>query len=374
MIIKTIGAINFRNYDFFKISLSPYINIFYGNNGEGKTNILESIYLLGITKSHRVNNDKYLIKKKHSNLKVQGTITNQNVSDSLEVIIDLKTKILKKNKKLIKTIDYINTLNVIIFYPDDLSLIKGSPQERRKFLNVEISQLNKKYLIALHEYNKILKIRNELLKKRQKHELIDLSYFDIITDLYIKKSLIIFKYRYEFIIQIDKIIDHIYEDITGFKNMTLKYLCSFDEYDINGVKNNELLKQNLLNILNKEIKYGTSLIGPHRDDINFILDTKDLKLYGSQGQQKLAILSLKLSEMELYKNQEEKPILLLDDVFSEIDETKKNNILKYLNQKTQIIITTTDLTNIDSKIINNSKIFEIKNEKIIEKGDLDNGK
>lgn len=368
MILKNIGAINYRNYDFFKINLSPSLNIFYGDNGQGKTNILESIYFLGLTKSHRVSDDHLIIKKGKSNLKVQGNIINNKINYKLEIELSDKGKLLQKDENNEKTIDYINNLNVIIFYPDDLSMIKGSPSERRKFLNVEISQLEKKYLKILSEFNKILKIRNDLLKNCQKTSKIDIDYFKIINDMYVEKSILIYKYRINFINNLNLINKNIYETITNLKNFNIKYICNLKNMEqIEEEKLSNYMTQELKKIYYQEIKYGLSLIGPHRDDFSFNIGDLDLKKYGSQGQQRIAILTLKFSELSLYDDNN-KPILLLDDIFSEIDDSKKNNILSYLNQNIQTIITTTDLNNIDKKIIDQSKLFEIKNEQIIEIG------
>jgi DNA replication and repair protein RecF len=360
---------NFRNYEKINIKLDDNINIFYGNNAQGKTNILESIYLLGLTKSHRSSSDNELIMDNKSSYSVEGVVNKNKIKTKLQVKYSQRSKeYYIDNNKLNKTSDYLSNMNVIIFFPDDIEIIKGLPEVRRKYLNTELSQLYPTYFKILNEYNKLLKMRNDFLKKACNREKIDLNYLNIITEYYIDKAIFLYRARKKFIEKLTEISSPIYENISKNNNFSLKYITkpfieSFDSCDLK-----KILKENIEKNIDQEIKLGMSLFGPHRDDFEFLLNNSNLKKYGSQGQQKLSVLVLKLSEIQIFENKiGEKPILLLDDVFSEFDKHKKNNILKYIDKNIQTIITTTDLNNIKKNIVNESKVFYIDKGNIIEK-------
>lgn len=365
MTIKNIEVINFRNYQKLSIDFSPKINIIIGDNGQGKTNLLESIYVLGMTKSHRSFIDGNLIKDSEDFAKIKGLISNDILDTKMEIVINKTKKTLTVDNNNVKNVgDYIKNLNLIIFSPDDLELIKGSPNIRRKFLNLEASQIFQNYLTTLNEYNKILKIRNELLKKLQKNIKIDMSYFNIITNYFIDRGIRIYMYRNNLIEDINNYIGNIYYDLTGIKDFSIKYktVITFEKFEEQYIR--KKIEEESIKLYQSEIKYGVSLFGPHRDDFDFFIENKLLKIYGSQGQQRLAVIALKLSEIEVFKRYEKNPILLLDDVFSELDDIKKNNLLSYITDNIQTIITTTDIQNISEEIIKNSKIIEIENGKI----------
>lgn len=366
MYIKKIKLSNFRNYQKLNFSLTKGINIVYGENAQGKTNLLESIYVLGFTKSHRSFIDNSLITDEKNFLSIEGIYSDNKFDNKLNIYIDAKSKVLKYNDNLIKKVsDYISLLNIIIFYPDDLEIIKGSPQIRRKYIDLELSQLYSNYYILLNEYNKILKIRNDYLKKISKGNKVDISYFDIITSYLIEKSIQIYKLRYKYISKINENCCNIFKSITGLDGFKIIYKPSinFNLYDDNIVE--KLLKE-YKSKLNNDIKNLSTSIGPHKDDIEFYLENKNLKLYGSQGQQRIAVLAFKLSEIEIIKKYKgTTPILLLDDIFSELDDSKKNKLLKYISKDIQTIITTTDLNSLDLKLIKKSKLFNIKNGNII---------
>lgn len=366
MILKNIELNNFRNYNKLKVSFYKGINIIYGKNAQGKTNLLESIYLLGLTKSHRNFQEQNLIKNGKNFLLIKGKVKENNISTNLEVYIDNKEKKLKIDGDNVKKVsNYISKMNIIIFYPEDLYLIKGSPQVRRNFLNVELSQLYSNYYIVMNEYNKLLKMRNEYLKKIIKHQNIDYNYLDIITDYLIDKAIIIYKLRYKFINRLNEIVEQIYFNIMKLNNFKIIYKPNID-LDISSIDIKNKLKQIYKDKLDYDIKINSTSIGPHKDDIEFYLDDINLKLYGSQGQQRIAIVSVKLAEIEIFKKYKDSiPILLLDDIFSELDIEKQNNLLNYINKNIQTIITTTDLNNISKELINKSKLFKIESGKVL---------
>ncbi len=364
MYLEKLSLQNFRNYTSLNIKLNPHVNIIYGNNAQGKTNLLESIYVLGLTKSHLFQLDNHLITSGKEFYKIKGIIKKDNIKTQYEILGNINSKILKiDGQKIKKVTDYINnSLNIIIFYPEDLEIIKGSPNLRRNFLNLELSQLSNNYLKILNEFNKLLKIRNEYLKKMAKNINIDRTYFSIITNYFVDKSLIIYKMRKKFVEKLNENCGKIFEEITKLPNFHIDYITNYID---DNVEKDSFLKK-LTDNLEKEIKFGSTLYGPHRDELEFFLGEKSLKIYGSQGQKRMAVLATKLSEIPIFQNfKGTNPILLLDDVFSELDDIKKNNIIKYLSEDIQVIITTTDLKKINKKKFASVNIFKIKNGEVI---------
>lgn len=371
MYLKNIKLTNFRNYENEYIELNSNINIIYGNNAQGKTNLLESIYFLSLGKSHRSLNDKDLIKNEESSCRIYGEAILNNFSKSFEIKIINNKKIYRIDNNIIKSLnEYLSNLKIIIFFPEDLEIIKSSPDIRRRYLNIQISQLNRNYFKILNEYNKILKIRNEILKNNLKDNYIDMNYFRIITNSLIEKASYIYCIRNKYINKINEFISNYYKKISTYDGLYLKYITNLD----NDIYEYEIIKNDLINKFSNleyaELKSGITLIGPQKDDFIFMLGNENLKNYGSQGQQRMAILSLKLSEIDIFtKESNDTPILLLDDVFSELDDFKKNNLLKNINKNIQTIITTTDINNIDGEIVKNAKLINIKNGKFIMRGE-----
>ena len=356
MKIKEINIKNFRSYKSLSLKINKNTNIFVGKNAQGKTNLIESIYVLGITKSHRTFLEKNLIKESEDFSKISTKIENKE----LEIIITQKGKSLKINKKPIrKTSEYISNLLVIMFSPEDLELIKGSPSVRRKYLNVEISQLEKKYLIDINEFTKALKMRNEYLKQTTEST-IDKEYINILNERLIKFATEITQYRKKYIIDINKQLEKVAKELTKDK---IKIIYKPNPENIENYK--DILEKNI----KRDLFQKATTYGPHRDDLVFQTEGKETNEYGSQGQQRLAVLSLKLSEIEIIKEKtKEYPILLLDDVFSELDQEKRNNIIKFLKKDIQSFITTTDLNNIEKSLLLESDIFFVENSQI--KGNL----
>lgn len=367
MILKRIELYNFRNYEKLTARFYKGINIIYGDNAQGKTNLLESIYVLGLTKSHRSFIDNNLIKNGCESLKISGVIGGSTLDKKLQISLDNKNKFFKIDDIPIKKVsDYISNMNIIIFYPDDLDILKGSPQSRRKYLNVELSQLYNSYYIVMNDYNKLLKIRNEYLKKWNKGDNIDKNYFDIVTSYLIDKAILIYQMRYKYIEKINENCAQIYQDIMNLEGFSIRYIPNVEILDIKSPTLKEHLQAQFDKKLEYDKKLATTTLGPHKDDFEFLLHDQNLKLYGSQGQQRIAVLALKLSEIAIFrKYKETTPILLLDDVFSELSDDKKNNLMKYIGKDIQTIITTTELNNLDAKLIKKSKLFKIEKGKLI---------
>ena len=374
MIIRKLNLINFRNYKKITITLDKKINIFIGDNAQGKTNILESIYFLALTKSYRTT-DLNLINKKYENAKVKGEIKNNNIFKSLTIELNQEKKKVKVNNNEIKKIsEYITNLNVILMSPEDINILQGTPAERRNFLNIELSQLSKNYIKKYNEFNKILKIRNNYLKMLYKSSNTDYRYLDSVTENLIEREIDIYQERKKFIDFINNRIDKIYENITGKKNFKVIYETNVDLEDFSKEKIRKNLINKYKNSLKKEIENGMTIYGPHRDDLQFLIDNDDIKIYGSQGQQKISIIALKLSEIEIFKEiTDTYPILLLDDVFSELDIKNRNKLIDYINKDMQVIITTNDTRGINRKFLEEAKIFKVKDGIVTEKVGKNNG-
>ncbi len=361
MILTNLQLKNFRNYDSLDLSFNKKINIFIGNNAQGKTNILESIYVLSLTKSHRTNKDPYLIKKDSLFTKIIGTINDNDNNTKYEVLINENGKRVSINDKPLKKVsEYLSKINAIMFCPDDLEIIKGSPQERRSFFNISISGFNNDYVRYLNEYNKILRTRNEYLKN---YEIINKDYLDVLTNKLIDLNIYIYNERKKYVETINKYLSNIYNDITGKTNIVLKYDSFIEDED--NLRNQLEDKFNM--VYNNELFQKVTLLGIHKDDFSIFIDDVKINNYGSQGQHRIAVLCLKLSEIKIYEEEyNKKPILLLDDIFSELDTTKKSNIIKFIKNDLQVFITSTDLNNIDKIILKQADVYKIDNGKVVE--------
>ena len=362
MYLKTLKILNFRNIENIEIELNKNVNIFIGDNAQGKTSILESIYNLAFTKNSI--SDEELLKRGTLFYKVKGILRVGNTLKNLEVLYSENDKKLKINNNEIKRVsDYISNMNVIMFTPDDLDIIKKSPLIRRNFINMELCQLSNKYLVILNEYNKILKMRNDYIRKNNGH--IDYKYLDVLTENLINRMILIYEYREKYFEDINKFLDSIFYKIIKKNGLKVVYKKSVSLKD----KNNyiEFYKNNY----NLDIENGMTMYGPHRDDFYFSIDNEDLKYYGSQGMQRVAILSFKLSEINLFKERTGNyPIILLDDIFSELDLSKRKNLLKFIKNGVQFIITTTDINNISEKIISKASVFTVSKGSIKQRSDI----
>ena len=354
MFIKNIKLLNFRNYENEDINLNENINIFYGDNAQGKTNIIESIFLCSIGKSYRTNKDNELIKFNKDFSSVYIDYEKSDRDGNIKINLKDKKEIYVNNIKIKKLSELLGNLNIVIFNPDDILILKEGPQKRRRFLDVMISQLRPNYIYYLNLYNKTLEQRNSYLKQikenNKSEEMLDI--WDEKISEYAEK---IYLYRNEFIEKIKLKINIIHKNITENKeNIKIEYISDCDT------------KEKYLNILKDRRKLdiikGYTTRGIHRDDFNIYINDELVNIYGSQGQNRTVVLSLKISEMQvIYDEIGEYPILLLDDFMSELDEKRRKNFLEYI-ENTQVIITCTD--KIDN-INKDYKLFNVKNGSII---------
>lgn len=354
MKIDSLSLMNFRNYETLNISFGN-LNIIYGLNGSGKTNIVEAIYMLALTKSFRINNDKIMIKKGKIKAKIKGNVLKKNDENEFGVEISNDGKIVAINgEKQDKVSDYVSKINVILFNPSDTRLIDDAPSERRKMLNIEISQIYKEYLVVLTNYQRILKQRNFYIRGMYINGSYTSEYLDILTKKLVEYGKVICKYRQDFIDNINKYITSNYEKIFGSGTLKIRYVSTFKN------KSEDDLIKRFKDNYQKELSVGKTLEGIHHDDIMFILDNNNLKEWGSEGQRKNAIISFKIAEINVINEiKGYYPILILDDLFSELDKEKITNLLGMLDRNVQTFITTTDLKNISKKVIKDAKKIKV---------------
>lgn len=405
MYIKTLKLKNYRNYEEAEISFDPNINIIYGNNAVGKTNLLESIYMCSTSKSHKNTKENDIINFNKNESHIKLIFYRENIvgaSSMSPQIIDIqlnkdsKKGIAKNGIKVEKLSEFLGFFNVIMFAPEDLNIIKDGPMVRRKFLDVEISQTDKVYVQHLQNYHKTLNQRNSLLKDiykttgNNRQDLIDM--LDTYDEQLVNYGLEVIKKRKENIKLLAEKILNIHLLISNNKE---KLIVSYENDILSSVGENvnlvgakqstglfrtcgahvgasftspkEIYLKKLKETRDLDIKNQYTLIGPHRDDMCFVIDGNDIRKFGSQGQKKTAAISLKLSELEMLREKiNDTPVLLLDDVFSELDESRQKLLVSNL-KGIQTIITCTGIKKNIFDLLKPEKIFNVVNNKIIDK-------
>lgn len=358
MIIKSIELADYRNYDLLNLQFDKGTNILYGDNAQGKTNILEAIYVAATTKSHKGSKDREIVNFEKEEAHIRTYIE----KDGIEIKLDMH---LRKNKskgiaidglKLKKAADLLGICNVVFFSPEDLGIIKNGPSERRRFVDMELCQLDNFYLYNLNHYNKIVNQRNKLLKDMYMNP--DLKEtLNIWDSQLVSFGSKIIERRGLFIDQLNEIINGIHKKLSGNKeDLIIKYEADveIDEFE-NKLKMNQV----------RDMKSKMTSVGPHRDDFSFIIGNVDIRRFGSQGQQRTVALSLKLSEIEIVKKiTKDTPILLLDDVLSELDSNRQNYLLNSIGD-IQTIITCTGLEEFVNNRFQLNKVFKVEDGKVI---------
>ena len=353
MKIKQLKLKNYRNYDLLDLEFDSSTNIFYGDNAQGKTNILESIYLCGTTKSHRGTKDRDLIKFGEEESHIEAVVEKNEVTFKIDIHLKKNSpKGIAINKMPIRRAsELFGIINIVFFSPEDLNIIKNGPSERRRFIDLELAQLDKVYLSDLSNYNRIVNQRNKLLKDSyNRQEILEtLDVWDMQLAHYGKK---IIDRRNLFIYQLNEIAGKVHERLTGEKEiLNIYYEPS------NGNKD---LEQAIKSNRERDLRMKSTSIGPHRDDICFMINEVDIRKFGSQGQQRTAALSLKLSEIELVKQvTKDTPILLLDDVLSELDKHRQNYLLDSICD-VQTLITCTGVDDFVNKRFSINKMFNVE--------------
>ena len=354
MYLKSTELTDFRNYRNQKIEYINGINLFIGNNAQGKTNIIESIYVSAFGKSYRAEKDVELLKFNSEFLRINTVIYDENQKENrkIEFFLDKNgnKKIELDEIKIRKLQDFVGNIPLVIFSPDSLDIVKGSPQKRRKFLDSICIQISKSYYINLYEYMKCLKLKNSELKK----EKIDIQYIEVLHE---KMSEYIFKiceFRKEVLSKLNNRAKEIQKNITSNKEeINLIYESDFLELD------KENIKKRLKEYLKIDILRKQAVKGIQKDDFKIYINELEVSKFGSQGQQRTALLSLKLADYEVLKELKgQKPLLLLDDIMSELDNERIIFLLNYIKE-CQSVITTTDMS--FTKDIENIKIYKVIN-------------
>ena len=354
MWIKEINLLNFRNYEKETINLEKGINIFFGENAQGKTNIIESIFLCSMGKSFRAKKDKEMIKLDREKAKVDIFFEKEDREGKIKIEINNKKNIFLNEIKLKKLSQLLGNLVVVIFTPDDINILKGGPQNRRRFLDIMISQLKPNYMYNLSLYLKTIEQRNIFLRQiREENK--EISLLDIWDQKLAEYAEKIFYYRKNFIKKLQNEIIKIHEEITeGKEKIRIEYRTDY--------KNKENFLEELKQRRKIDIIKGYTTKGIHRDDFNIYINDKELGIFGSQGQHRTAILSLKMAELNIIKEElNEYPILLLDDFMSELDEKRRSHFLNKI-KGIQVIITCTDKIKLENE---NILIYNVKDGKVI---------
>ncbi len=352
MRIDSVEVCDFRNYEKAKLEFHEHINILYGNNAQGKTNILESIFVCSTTKSHKGSKDKELIRFGQDEAHIRIMLTKKNISHKIDMHLrKYKPKgIAIDGIPIRRSSELMGLAHVIFFSPEDLKIIKNGPSERRRFMNMELSQLDPVYLHELGEYNRVLNQRNKLLKQ--------IYYDPSLKDTLETWDMQLLKYgcqlirrRKQFVKQLRSIVSKTNQKLTGgTEHLNIRYDWNTEENEY---------EEKLRDSLEKDLHFATTNVGPHRDDLIFFNGETDLRKYGSQGQQRTCALSLKLAEIELVRQlTDDQPILLLDDVLSELDRSRQNYLLDSIHD-TQTIVTCTGLEEFIDKKLTLDKVFRV---------------
>lgn len=360
MYIKKIQILNYRNYKSLNITLGKNVNVFMGDNAQGKTNILEAIYYCAFARSHRTSKDRELINWNAENAFVSVLVGRDRLDKTIDINIlkDGKKAISINKIKASKIGELFGNFNVVMFSPEDLRIIKDSPGVRRKFIDMELCQLGSKYYYNLVQYNKVLNERNILLKSRK----VDKDVLDIYDIQLANFGCNIIKERLNYINKLNFYGKNIHKDISsGKEDVEFKYISTVK--DLKNIEDcfYEQLKKNR----NKDIEKGLTSIGPHRDDFIVLINGIDTKSFGSQGQQRSAVLTMKFSSLKIIKElTSEYPVLLLDDVLSELDFNRKRYILSTIGE-IQTIITCTGIEDLTNYLDSSSKVFKVKDGEIL---------
>lgn len=356
MFIKKVLLLNYRNYKELNIELGMNVNVFIGNNAQGKTNVLEAIYYCGFARSHRNSKDKELISWNEENAYISLSVGKERLDKRIDINIlkDGKKAIKVNSIKITKIGELIGVFNVVMFSPEDLKIVKESPGIRRKFIDMELCQLSNKYYYNLVQYNKVLNERNLTLRNKKIDEFI----LDIYDEQLSGFAEQIIKSRMDYI---KKLNDHgkdIHKEITsGNEEIEFKYISTIK--DLDNIKKS--MKDGLYKNRSKDMERRNTGIGPHRDDFEIMINNIDAKSYGSQGQQRTSVLTIKFASLNIIREiTGEYPVLLLDDVLSELDFIRKSYILNSI-QGIQTVITCTGIEDISKYLKDDAKVFTVKN-------------
>ncbi len=376
MRIKSLKLLYFRNYLSMNIDVHPSLNVLVGNNANGKTNIIESIFCLALGRSYRTKSDSECIMFGET-ATAMSCVVNKN-DKNLDIMLGISNK--GKSAKIAgvkktKLTDFVGELNIVLFSPEDLQLVKGSPSLRREFINREFYQFSRIYHKYYLMYQHLLKQRNSYLKDMRKNpkDEISLAYLETLTSQLAKVAIYITKERVSFVQDISELTYKNMMNISnGQESLKIRYKSSvLESLNIVDVTDEGFTEENLTKVMMKksfdDIMRGSTKIGPHQDDLEFYINDLDAKMYASQGQQRSIVLSLKLAEINYLKSKTGTyPVLLLDDVLSELDKNRQLKLLDAINENVQTFITTPSISDIKEDLLKKAKVFKIENGNISE--------
>ena len=361
MWLQHLSLKTFRNYKETKIDFNTKLNVFLGRNAQGKTNMLEAIYFLALTRSHRTRTDKNLIHFDEEQLHLSGLVQKKTGSIPLEIELTQKGRVTKVNHlKQARLSDYVGHMNVVLFAPEDLQLIKGAPSVRRKFIDMELGQIKPIYLSDLTNYNHILKQRNTYLKSAQK---IDETFLSVLDDQLVDYGCRVMNHRLDFIKKLEAFGHKKHFELSNqIEELSISYQSSVKITDKENLS--ESFKIALEKSRSRDLFKKNTGIGPHRDDISFYINEISARSFGSQGQQRSVALALKLAESKVMESiTGDKPVMFLDDVMSELDENRQDYILNHLRDQ-QVFITCCDPNTIHQ--LKQGALFKIHQGELIE--------
>jgi DNA replication and repair protein RecF len=356
VIVESLKLQNYRNYEYLNMNFAEKINIIYGDNAQGKTNILESMYVCATSKSHRGSKDREIIRfdNDESHIKVNVKKNDMNYRIDMHLKKNKPKGIAVNGIPIKRAVELFGILNIVFFSPEDLNIIKNGPSERRRFIDMELSQLDKIYLDCLINYNKVVNQRNSLLKEYAFSGREDIiSSLDIWDMQLVKYGNDVIKSREKFVKEINDLVKSIHTKLSGDREqLEIIYEPCVKEQDF---------ESELVRVRDRDLKFKCTNIGPHKDDMCFLINGMDVRKYGSQGQQRTAALSLKLAEIELVKQIiHDTPVLFLDDVLSELDSRRQNFLLDSIGN-IQTMITCTGLDEFINNRFSINKIFKVVN-------------
>jgi DNA replication and repair protein RecF len=372
MLLKTLELQGYRNYDSLQLHTEAGVNIFIGPNAQGKTNLLEAIHVLALTKSHRTSKDRELIGWNHETARIRAELSRRYGDATVELQLSAQGKRARINGlEQRKLSGFVGAVNVVLFAPEDLDIVKGAPGVRRRFMDMEIGQVHPGYLHDLQQYQKVLQQRNRYLRMTEASKAAQ-DLLDVWNEQLATHGVKMMQKRKSFVEKLQGWAEKIHGGITaGKERLTVRYVPSFGDFGEGPAAQDDssLFQQFMIKLTQgreQDFRRGMTMTGPHRDDLAFAINGKDVQSYGSQGQQRTAALSLKLAELELMREEiGEYPLLLLDDVLSELDRERQTQLIETFQSRVQTFITTTGLESVNMGRLKDAAVYHVRNGEVL---------
>ncbi len=357
MFLSRLKIRNFRNLAAVDLELSPGVNLFFGTNAQGKTALLEAVGYLGTSTSHRTRRDEEMIRWKESAAYVCGVLAGEQ-EKTLEFGLSRDSKQVKVEGVVLKRIrDLYGQLRVVLFVPEDLEIVGGSPSERRRFIDLTLAQIEPEHISRLQEYQRILRSRNQLLKRAEGRRF-DPDEMEIWDNQLAQAAGPICDARQRAVRELAEDLERFHLRMTdGRERLKVAYRCSVELRDERTLE--QSLAEHLVAARDRDLQQGSTSVGPHRDDLQFVVDGRDLRVFGSQGQRRTGVLALRLAELDwLQRKTGQHPVMLLDDVIYEMDESRRRHFFEAIEQGGQVLITATELEHL-APLVPGAKLFQV---------------